>query len=175
MCETQAVSNWGPATFGDPCRECGYAWNLTAQEAAATIKESPAAYREAVRDATGSESAPDLSWNAAAYVAHVTDNLRIWGERLAAAAESEEPIVVEPYDSDALAASRRYESIPLAGVLSGLDEAVASWERGWNRSGDARVFVHPDRGRVTTADVALTNAHDVVHHLYDVHRCLDAQ
>lgn len=168
------MSNWGPATFGDPCRECGYPWNLTAHEAAATIKKSPAAYRDAVRDATGSESAPDLGWNVTAYVAHVTDNLRIWGERLAAAAGSREPVAVESYDSDALAAARRYESLPMGGVLWGLDEAAASWERAWHASGPARVFLHPDRGRITSEDAALTNAHDVVHHLFDIHRCLDS-
>ncbi len=126
----------GPATFGDPCRECGFAWNLTADEAVAVISKSPAAYRDAVRDATGRESAPDLVWNLASYVAHVADNLRIWGERLAAAAGSKEPIALVSYDSDALASARRYDSLPLSGVLWGLSEAAASWVRAW-RTGDS--------------------------------------
>jgi hypothetical protein len=166
------VSAWGPATFGDPCRECRFAWNLKAESAVAVISGAPAAYREAVRDATGRESAPELVWNVAAYIAHVTDNLRIWGERLAAAAGSEEPITLVSYDSDALASARCYNSLLLSGVLWGLGEAAKSWASAWRSVDSARAFLHPERGRITTDDIARTNAHDVVHHQFDLSRCL---
>lgn len=136
------------------------------------VTGSSEAYRNALRDATGYESTPELVWNAAAYVAHVTDNLRIWGERLAAAGLSEEPLTLESYDGDALASARCYNSLPLAGVLWGLSEAAASWTRAWSNRGSDRVFLHPERGRISADDVARTNAHDIVHHQFDLRRCV---
>jgi hypothetical protein len=40
----------------------------------------------------------DLEWNAAGYVCHVTDNLRIWAERLVGAAGGDE-MAVPGYDA----------------------------------------------------------------------------
>lgn len=171
-CKTREVSEWGAATYGDPCRECGFAWRLATDEAVAIISSAPAAYSEVLRGASGYESAPELAWNLVGYVAHVADNLRIWGERLAAAAGPGDAVTLVSYDSDALAEARRYDSLPLSGVLWGLSEAVASWERAWSRADPARSFVHPDRGRIAAEDIARTNAHDVVHHQFDLRRCL---
>jgi hypothetical protein len=136
------------------------------------ISSTPAAYSEVLRGASGHESAPELAWNLVAYVAHVADNLRIWGERLAAAAGPGGPVTLVSYDSDALAEARCYDSLPLSGVLWGLSEAAASWERAWRRADPTRSFVHPDRGRIEAEDIARTNAHDVVHHQFDLRRCL---
>ncbi len=166
------MSTWGPATYGDPCRECGFAWDLTAEDAAGVVSGAPAAYRSAVGSGTGRESAPDLLWNVVAYVAHVTDNLRVWGERLASAAGPGEPIPLVSYDSDALASARSYNSLPLSGVLWGLGEAAASWARACESADPSRAFLHPERGRIFIGDIARTNAHDVVHHQFDVRRCL---
>ena len=53
---------------------------------------------------------PDLAWPAVAYVCHVSDNLRIWAERLAGlAAGDTHP--VPPYDQDLLARARSYDEI----------------------------------------------------------------
>lgn len=173
LCETRRVNAWGPVTFGDPCRECGFDWNITADDAVAVVLGAPAAYRDALRDASGSESTPDLVWNVTAYVAHVADNLRVWGERLAAAGGSDEPITLVSYDSDALASARRYDSLPLTGVLWGLSEAAASWVRAWKSSnGPDWVLLHAERGPISAEDIARTNAHDIVHHQFDLRRCL---
>jgi hypothetical protein len=41
---------------------------------------------ELVVGATGTEQLPDLGWNVSGYIAHMTDNTRIWAERLIAVA-----------------------------------------------------------------------------------------
>ncbi len=172
-CKTREVSKWGATTYGDPCRECGFTWELTADDAVLVVSSAPAAYGEVLRHASGYESTPELAWNLVSYVAHVADNLRVWGERLAAAAGPGEPVTLVAYDSDALAAARRYDLLPLSGVLWGLGEAAASWERAWRSADRSRSFLHPDRGCIVPEDIARTNAHDVVHHQLDVRRCLD--
>lgn len=172
-CKTREVSDWGGVTYGEPCRECGFTWELTAEDAVALVSAAPVAYSEVLRHAGGHESTSELAWNVVAYVAHVADNLRVWGERLAAAAGPGEPVPLVAYDSDALAVARRYDLLPLGGVLWSLREAVASWERAWRDADRSRPFLHPDRGCIVPEDIARTNAHDVVHHLLDVRRCLD--
>jgi hypothetical protein len=67
----------------------------------------PDSIDELVMDANGTERLPDLGWNASGYLAHMTDNTRIWAERLIAVARGADPHVV-PYDPDLLAASRHY-------------------------------------------------------------------
>ena len=79
----RAVSAWGIRTFGDPCRECGYRWDLTLDEVLALVAAVPDRYAALLAGADGHERHPDLSWSAVAYVCHVADNLRIWAERLA--------------------------------------------------------------------------------------------
>lgn len=54
----------GVRTWGDPCRECGFAWALSTDEGVATMAGVPARFRDAV-----------------------ADNLRIFAERLAAGLE----------------------------------------------------------------------------------------
>jgi hypothetical protein len=165
------VSAWGPITYGDPCRECGFAWTMGTSDAVALIADAPAMYADLLRDATGTEGAPELDWNVGGYVSHVADNLRIWAERLVAATV-EQPLVVSPYDADALGAARGYNNLQLSGALWSLHEAVDSWQRAWTLAGERRVLVHPDRGRITAEHVARTNAHDVFHHQHDIRRCL---
>jgi hypothetical protein len=96
----------------------------------------------------------------------------VWGERLAASTVSVEAMTLVPYESDALAAARRYNSLPLHGALWALDEAAKSWVRAWRSVDPASTFIHPDRGGITAEDIARTNAHDVVHHRLDVTRCI---
>ncbi len=166
------MSRWGAATYGDPCRVCSFSWLRTSGEAVSLIEDAPAAYREIVSGATGRESVPELAWNVVGYIAHVADNLRVWGERLAAATVSPGALMLVPYDGDALAAARCYNSLPLEGGLWALDESAEAWVRAWRNVDPASTFVHPDRGSITAEDIARTNAHDVEHHRLDVTRCI---
>jgi len=76
------MSDWGPSLYGDPCRECGFDWNLSVAEGTRQVAVLPAAFAEALSGASGNERHPDLTWSTSAYVSHVADNLRIWTERL---------------------------------------------------------------------------------------------
>lgn len=165
------MSDWGRTTYGDPCHGCGFDWMITTEDAVRLLHDAPAAYASLVSDATGAENVPALEWNVTAYVAHVGDNLRIWAERLAAAVATQS-LPVTRYDENALADARRYNELPLVGTLWSLHEASASWIRAWALTNSPREMLHSERGRITSDDVAATNAHDVVHHQWDVRRCL---
>jgi hypothetical protein len=165
------VSDWGSRTYGDPCRGCGFEWAIVTQDAVRVIQAAPEAYAALVADATGAEKAPGLDWNVTAYVAHVADNLRIWAERLAAAVGTR-PLVVTRYDENALAVARRYVELPLVGTLWSLREAVEEWHRAWKLTEAPRELLHSERGRIRADEVAVTNAHDVIHHKWDIARCL---
>jgi hypothetical protein len=70
------VEKWGADLYGDPCRECGFGWKLSPARAVASVRAVPGAYAAWLAGATGRERHPDLAWTTAAYVSHVTDNLR---------------------------------------------------------------------------------------------------
>lgn len=167
------MSQWGPTTYGDPCRECGFSWSASLEESVSVIEAAPDTFSELVAGADGSERLPRLSWPLVAYVSHVADNLRIWAERLAGLAVGDDGPVA-PYDQDLLAEARRYSELSLAGALWSLDRASADWTGAVARAEGAGVtLVHPDRGPQSLLDVARSNAHDTCHHGWDVRRILD--
>jgi hypothetical protein len=100
------MNAWGRDTYGHPCRECGYRWDLDPDDAAAVVADAVGSFREALGDGDGTARHPDLAWSAGEYVCHVVDNLRIWAERLAGATLGPaRPVTV--YDADLLATARR--------------------------------------------------------------------
>lgn len=115
---------------------------------------------------------PDLAWNVSAYVAHLSDNLRIWAERLAGLALGADRLVAG-YDGDLLGEARRYPQLDLRVVLWGLERAVDDWHNAVviaSRSG--RTLLHSERGELTVDDVVHSNSHDVTHHEWDIARSL---
>jgi hypothetical protein len=136
------------------------------------VGDLPSTYAGMLGAATGGERHPDLAWSVAEYVCHVADNLRIWAERLMGVAGGG-PQVVGAYDEMALAVARDYRSIPLPGALWSLSRSVDDWLDAVDRSGAAGVvLVHPERGDMTLAEVTVANAHDGVHHRWDIGRIL---
>jgi hypothetical protein len=167
------VHGWGPTTYGDPCRECGYGWSIPVADAVALVAATPDRYAELLRGHDGSEHAAGIEWSAGAYVCHVTDNLRIWAERLAGAALGPARTIT-PYDTDLLARARRYDAVPLDGALWSLRQAARAWADAVELAGaHGVVLVHPDRGEITAADVARANAHDAHHHAWDLARIIE--
>lgn len=93
------MSTWGRATYGDPCRQCGYAWPDELDLMIDVVRLTPPKMRLAIGTTEGTGRDPALEWDARSYVCHVVDNLRIWAERLAAAiGVPEQP--VGTYDAD---------------------------------------------------------------------------
>ncbi len=166
------MSEWGRKRFGDPCRECGYGWSTSQEEAIALVRNVPSSFRRLVEGIDVSRRHPDLSWSVKAYVCHVGDNLRIWAERLAGAALGGER-ELGAYDESLLAEARRYEQVPIEGVLWSLDHSVRDWLEAVALASKAEVVLsHPERGDQTVVDVCRNNAHDANHHRWDIERSL---
>ncbi|MEU4680145.1 hypothetical protein [Micromonospora sp. NPDC023737] len=166
------MEKWGANLYGQPCRGCGFDWELTPAEAVAAVRAMPDAYAKRLADATGRETHPELTWTSAAYVSHVTDNLRTWAERLAGgylAGVRDVP----GYDPDLLAQARHYNEISLAGALWSLRWAADAWAEAVEQAlASGVVLQHATRGAQRAEDVARNNAHDAHHHLWDVERIL---
>jgi hypothetical protein len=168
------MSNWGPNTYGDRCRECGFSWVIPVDEAVDLVRQLPVAYAAALTGATGKERHPDLGWSVGAYVYHVADNLRIWAERLAGVTAGADRLVAA-YDQDLLAKAKQYEEVALASGLWALGRATTDWLAAIVQAGGAGVVLqHPERGDLALADVVRSNAHDVFHHGWDIRRSVAA-
>ena len=170
--ENGLVNEWGVATWGEPCRACGFSWELSPEEAVGMMAGVPARFQDAVGASDGTSIAAGLTWSVTAYVCHVADNLRISAERLVGVACGGGPQVTA-YDQDDLAEVRHYDAVAIQGALWSLERAVADWLIAVDvaRASDV-VFEHPERGRFTWADVASSNLHDALHHEFDIRRIL---
>ncbi|MBC7292203.1 MAG: hypothetical protein H5T83_12825 [Actinotalea sp.] len=165
---------WGPAGFGDPCRDCGFRWSMTTAEAVALVGDAPGRFTALVEGAEGSEQHPDLGWTVAGYVQHVADNLLGWGAGLAAALAGWEREYVSPAPDD-VARVKRYDAVPLPAALWALGHAARAWAEVAPPAVDADVVLHHSRrGRLDAATVVRAVAHDAHHHRWDVERTLAA-
>ena len=168
------MTDWGRATYGDPCRDCGFRWSVSQAEAVATVMATPAEFGRLLRGTDGTQRHPDLAWTAIVYVSHVADNLRIWAERLAALTLGAVGPVT-PYNQDLLAQARRYDELTLVGALWSLDRAVRDWYDAVALADVAGIsLVHPERGELAVVDVVRSNSHDAYHHGWDIKRTVEA-
>jgi hypothetical protein len=169
------MEKWGASRYGDPCRDCGFGWQLTTGEAIGIVEELPERCRELLTGHTGRERHPDLAWTPAAYISHITDNLRNWAERLAGARLAA-AADVPGYDPDLIAKARCYNEIASAAALWSLQHAVAAWVESMTAAlEDDVVLQHATRGIQCAEDVARNNAHDGYHHLWDIKRIVNRQ
>lgn len=166
------MEKWGADLYGNPCRGCGFDWDLTPGRAVSLARSIPAQFTERLHGATGRERHPELKWTSSAYVSHVGDNLRTWSERLTGA-RTAGATEVPGYDPDLLAKARRYNEIALTAALWSLTWASRAWVEAVDDALAADVVLqHATRGPQRAEDVARNNAHDAHHHLYDVGRIL---
>lgn len=161
---------WGPALYGEPCRECGFHWGLAPSEAVRLLGDMPGQFRRALAGCSGQERHPELAWTATAYVCHVGDNLRSWAERLAGARLSGDR-QIPGYDQDLLAQARHYNELNLEAAMWSLDRAARCWIESLEAALSSGLVVeHAERGELRADDVARNNVHDACHHLRDVER-----
>jgi hypothetical protein len=166
------MDNWAAPLYGDPCRECGFKWGTGLAASTSLMRSLPDSIDELVTGATGAERLPELGWNVSGYVAHMTDNTRIWAERLIAVARGADAHVV-PYDDNLLAEARHYNEVALLGALWSFHIAVESWLIAVEEADRAGVVVlHSERGAMDLSDVVASNAHDSHHHRWDLTRIL---
>lgn len=166
------MSSWGRRTYGEPCRECGFSWEIKRSEAELLIAGLHDRLAEVLAHASGTERHPALEWPVTSYVAHIGDNLRIWAERLAGITLGGSSAIAA-YDQDALARARTYDSLSLAGALWTLEHSVSDWLEAAAMASSQLTMNHPDRGEISLQDVIQSNAHDAVHHEWDIRRTLD--
>ena len=154
--------------YGDPCRRCGYEWSVEPTACAEIVSSAPARFRALLAGQEGRKKCAGLQWNAAAYVVHVADVLRIWADRVAAAAlGSSDPIV--PYDEGRLGHIRGYTNLPLAGALWSLERAAGDWQAAAELAQSAGVTLdHPEQGHLSLNEVRQIIAHEIKHHAADL-------
>jgi hypothetical protein len=161
---------WGAALYGDPCRECGYTWDLTPRAAVRAVGEAPGRFAAALVIAPQPLRLPGLTWSTAGYLRHVADNLEAWAYRLDSA-RLDGRDATRGYDPDALAAARDYENDTVGAAIAALRRVVPGWTDAVEAALEAGVVLdHATRGPQSAEDVARNNAHDVLHHLWDVRR-----
>jgi uncharacterized damage-inducible protein DinB len=166
------MDKWGAVLYGEPCRQCAFTWSAGLAPAISLMRGIPDSIDELVKCARGTERLPDLGWNVSGYLAHMTDNTRIWSERLIAVARGADARVV-PYDPDLLAESRRSNEVALEGARWSLRIAVDAWLDAVAEAKLAEVVVlHSERRPMEVSDVVASNAHDAYHHRWDVTRIL---
>lgn len=164
------VSAWGESVFGNPCRSCGFHWDIDIQTAVDVMRSMPSRYAALVGCGVGTNRIADLEWSSVEYVCHVADNLRIWSERLVGASAGGS-IEVGTYDTELLAKARSYERVPLQGALWSLGRAAEDWTAVVIEAQQREIVAnHPDRGEQTVLDIARNNTHDAVHHAWDIER-----
>jgi hypothetical protein len=164
---------WGPARYGDPCRECGLAWSYTADDAVGMVLGTADDYETIIGSADGSLRHPDLGWTLGAYVCHVADNLHVWAQWLAAAALAGETHV-PGYDQTLLGEARAYNRVPVQGALWQLRQAAESWHQAVDLARPRHVVLdHETRGPISADDVVCGNAHDAYHHGWDIGRIVN--
>ncbi|HRC41296.1 hypothetical protein [Nostocoides sp.] len=162
------VESWGAALFGDPCHACGFDWSLTPEQAIAVIADAPEVFERATAGVDG--DARQGGWSVAEYTSHVADNLRQWSERVQAARVAGQTTVAG-YDPDQLAIARNYAAIPLSVALWSLHHSATAWVDVLSGAVAQEVVLwHATRGRQRAQDVARNNAHDAMHHLWDIQR-----
>lgn len=160
------------------CRECGFDWTPAASSPAdsiTTISNSTDHMLELVADPVRSADPmalpDDGSWNATAYLCHLTDLARGWSERWAQLAADPGSTLVG-WDPDVLAAARGYTQLPTAAATWALRTSVDTFVGASRRIPHDVAFAHDDWGAGDVADALLWVAHEFHHHELDVRRRL---
>ncbi len=137
MCHASAVGGRVRATCARSARSRRRSSPAAGDTATQPWRAAPVDYAELLAGRDGSQRHPALRWSAGAYVCYVVDNLRIWGERLAALAFGAVGPVI-PYDENQLAEARGYDAIPIQGALWSLKHAAADWTEALALASEAR-------------------------------------
>ncbi len=168
------MDGWGPRTYGEPCQGCGFSWRAAVPDAVASVAAFPTVLAHDVADAAGDEHGAGLAWSVTAYVAHVSDNLRIWSERIAGVTLGGSSVVTS-YDENLLATARAYEAVSGESAMWGLEHSVRDWLEAVAGAPAGLTLTHPERGVLEIDQIVRGNAHDAIHHLWDIRRILAVQ
>ena len=149
------------------CDACGYDWSIDAADALILIRTSPDRFTAALTGRDGMAIQPDGSWNATAYVWHLTDLASSWAERWVQIAHAPGSRLVG-WDPDDLADVRGYRALPTSAALWALREAVRRFDEATAMVDPATPFDHGDWGSGSVADGLRWLGHEFHHHEQDV-------
>jgi hypothetical protein len=151
----------------DACPECSFVWDVAVEDAVDIIAAAPDRFEAALAGRDGMAVPADGTWNAGAYVWHLTDLARGWSERWVQIAEAPGSRLIG-FDPDELAAARNYRQLPVGPGLWAMRQAVAMLLDTARRLDAAAAFDHGDWGAGTMADGMRWLAHEFHHHEQDV-------
>ena len=157
--------------LGQPCPECGF--DPAAQGLAdlpRLVHDTAMTWSEVLaRGDAGERPAPDV-WSPLEYGCHVRDVHVLFGQRLRAMLDEDEPTFAN-WDQDATAVESDYGSQDAATVAVELIEAAGTVAGIYATVTDAtkdRPGVRSNGDRFTVETLGSYHLHDVVHHLHDV-------
>jgi hypothetical protein len=149
------------------CNVCGFDWSIGATAALEVIGGSPDRFEAVLAGRDGMVAPADGSWNATAYVWHLTDLARSWAERWVQIREAPGSLLVG-WDPDELADVRGYRSLPTEPGLWALRSAVATFVDVTGVLNLDTPFEHGDWGTGDVADGLRWLGHEFHHHEQDV-------
>jgi len=149
------------------CPACGFDWSIDAGDALTVIVSSPDRFEAALAGKNGMKSQEDGSWNATAYLWHLTDPARSWAERWVQISEMPGSRLVG-WDPDELAEVRGYRSLPTSAGLWALRSAVETFVEVTAMMAPDAPFEHGDWGKGDVADGLRCLRHEFHHHEADV-------
>ncbi len=155
---------------GDPpeaCPQCGYRWDTSYADACELIRSSPDRFEAALDGGDGMVPQEDGSWNATAYVWHLTDLARSWAERWRQI-EADPGSRLVGWDPDQLAEVRGYRSLPTTPGLWALRRAVDDLMASTDAVGRSAQFIHGDWSDGDVGDAMVWLGHEFRHHEQDV-------
>lgn len=155
---------------GEPpevCAACGYEWSIDPGDALTRILSSPDRFDAALAGRDGMVPRADGSWNATAYVWHLTDLARSWSERWVQIRDMPGSLLIG-WDPDELAEVRDYRSLPTAPGLWALRSAVETFAHTTAAVAFDTPFEHGDWGTGNVGDGLRWLGHEFHHHEQDV-------
>jgi hypothetical protein len=151
----------------EACSSCGFSWSIAPADALDVIESSPRRFEAALAGRDGMTKPADGSWNATAYLWHLTDLARSWSERWVQIHESPGSLLVG-WDPDELADVRNYRLMPTSSALWALKTAVATFVEVTRAVTLDTAFEHGDWGMGTVGDGLRWLGHEFFHHEVDV-------
>ena len=149
------------------CSSCGYDWSITPADALTLIASSYQRFEAALAGRNGMVEQADGSWNASAYLWHLTDLARSWTERWVQISESPGSLLIG-WDPDELADTRSYRLLPTSPGLWALRSAVDTFVEVTDTVTFDTPFEHGDWGMGNVGDGLRWLGHEFFHHETDV-------